>query len=222
MRLVLDVAGWPGHRTGQHVDVRLTAPDGYRAQRSYSVASAPEDPQVELVVQGLPDGEVSSYLAGDLREDDTLELRGPIGGYFVWEAGGPRPVQLVAGGSGAVPLLAMLRHHRLAGSAAPMRLLYSTRSLEDVLGREQLAEPGPHAEVTLVLSRSAPPDWAEPTGRLGPALLREHTPSPQEQPQVYVCGPTGLVEAVTSALVEQGHPTTSIRAERFGSTGGTT
>ena len=221
VRLALDVPGWPGHRAGQHVDVRLTAPDGYTAQRSYSLASAPEDPQVELVVQGLPDGEVSSYLAGELQEGDALELRGPVGGYFVWEAAGTRPVQLVAGGAGAVPLLAMLRHHRLAVSAAPMRLLYSTRSLDDVLGREQLADPGPHADVTLVLSRSAPPDWAGPTGRIGPALLREHAFAPQEQPQVYVCGPTGFVEAVTSALVEQGHPTTSIRAERFGSTGGT-
>ena len=216
MRLVLDVAGWPGHRTGQHVDVRLTAPDGYRAQRSYSVASAPEDPQVELVVQGLPDGEVSSYLAGDLREDDTLELRGPIGGYFVWEAGGPRPVQLVAGGSGAVPLLAMLRHHRLAGSAAPMRLLYSTRWLEDVLGREQLAEPGPHAEVTLVLSRSAPPDWAGPTGRVDGGLLAEHALAAEASPQVFVCGPTGFVEAVAGALVELGHVPSSIKTERFG------
>jgi ferredoxin-NADP reductase len=221
VRLALDVPDWPGHRAGQHVDVRLTAPDGYTAQRSYSLASAPEDPQVELLVQGLPDGEVSSYLASDLQEGDALELRGPIGGYFVWEAMGRRPVQLVAGGSGAVPLLAMLRHHRLSGSTAPMRLLYSTRSLEDVLGREQLADPGPHAEVTLVLSRDTPPDWTGPTGRIGPELLREHALPPQEQPQVYVCGPTGFVEAVTSALVEQGHPPTSIRAERFGSTGGT-
>jgi ferredoxin-NADP reductase len=212
--------------TGPDTGPGSTSTSGSPHRRLHGAAQllaglGPEDPQVELVVQGLPDGEVSSYLASDLQEGDALELRGPIGGYFVWEATGTRPVQLVAGGSGAVPLLAMLRHHRLSGSTAPMRLLYSTRSLEDVLGREQLADPGPHAEVTLVLSRSAPPDWTGPTGRIGPELLREHTLPPQEQPQVYVCGPTGFVEAVTSALVEQGHPPTSIRAERFGSTGGT-
>ena len=221
VRLALDVPGWPGHRAGQHVDVRLTAPDGYTAQRSYSLASAPEDPQVELVVQGLPDGEVSAYLAGELRAGDALELRGPVGGYFVWHASRGGPVQLVAGGSGAVPLLAMLRHHRLTGSDARMRLLYSARSADDVLGREQLADPGPHAEVTLVLSRDAPPGWTGPTGRIDGALLRAHALPPQGQPQVFVCGPTGFVEAVTHALVEQGHPSTAVRAERFGSTGGT-
>jgi len=221
VRLSLDVPDWPGHLAGQHVDVRLTAPDGYTAQRSYSVASAPQDPQVELVVQALPGGEVSSYLTGDLQEGDALELRGPVGGYFVWDGSGTGPVQLVAGGSGAVPLLAMLRHHRQVGSAAPLRLLYSARSLDDVLGREQLADPGPHAEVTLVLSRTAPPGWTGPTGRIDAALLREHVLPPEQAPQVYVCGPTDFVEAVTHALVEQGHPTTSIRAERFGSSGGT-
>lgn len=221
VRLVLDVPDWPGHRAGQHVDVRLTAPDGYTAQRSYSIASAPGEPGVELVVQAVDGGEVSPYLSGGLRAGDFLELRGPIGGYFVWspELGGP--VQLVAGGSGAVPLLAMLRHHRLSGSDAPMRLLYAARSQDDLVDAPLLADPGPHVEVTVVLSRSAPPGWTGPTGRIDDALLRAHALPVESRPQLFVCGPTRFVESMTTALVAQGHSPSAIKAERFGSSGGT-
>lgn len=220
---------WPGHRAGQHLDVRLTAPDGYTAQRSYSIASGPEGAHVELVVEELPDGEVSPYLSGELRAGDQLEVRGPVGGWFVWddtgESHGPggraadRPLQLVAGGSGVVPFLAMLEHHRAVGSRLPVRLLYSARTLDDVLARERLAEPDPGVAVTLVLTRSTPPGWSGPAGRVDLEALRTYTLPPEAAPRVFVCGPTGFVAAVSAALIELGHPAEALRTERFGATG---
>ncbi len=221
-RLVLDVPGWPGHLAGQHVDVRLTAEDGYRAQRSYSLASPPEDPRLHLLVERLDGGEVSPYLTDDMRPGDTLELRGPIGGWFVWSADADRatpadrvrPVQLVAGGAGVSPLLAMLDHHRRAGSATPVRLLYSARTADDVVARDLL---GPHTTVTL--TRGAPAGWPGPTGRIDGAMLGERAFPVAARPRVFVCGPTAFVEDVAAALVDLGHDPSGIRLERFGGSG---
>lgn len=215
-RLVLDVPGWPGHLAGQHLDVRLTAEDGYTAQRSYSIASGPENPHVELVVETLPDGEVSPYLTGVLRAGDELELRGPVGGYFVWHDGLGGPLQLIAGGSGVVPFLAMLEHHEAVSSKVPVRLLYSARTLEDVIAREQLTRQ----DVTIALTRAAPEAWAGITGRVDREALQNKVFSPDREPLVFVCGPTGFVEAVTSALVDLGHPPHLVKTERFGASGG--
>ena len=216
-RLSLQIDGWAGHLPGQHVDVRLTAPDGYQAQRSYSIASAPESPTVDLVVQRLEGGEVSPYLTDGLRAGDELELRGPIGGYFVWHADLDSPLQLVAGGSGVAPFLAMLDHHAAAGSAAPVRLLYSARSLDDVIDRARLER---HADrgvgVTITLTREQPPDWAGLSGRLTPEIIRRHAWPVDQRPSIFVCGPTMFVEAVADSLVEAGHPAVAIRLERFG------
>jgi len=220
-RLVLDPPAWPGHQPGQHLDVRLTAPDGYTAQRSYSIASAPEAPYVELIVDRLPDGEVSPYLTQELRPGDDLEVRGPFGGWFVWHVGLGGPLQLVAGGSGVVPFLAMLDHHRAAGSGVPVRLLYSARSLAEVFRRERLAEPDRDVRVDLALTRDAPPDWTGETGRVDGAVLSRLTFPPEAEPQVFVCGPTGFVDAIASAMIELGHPSEKIKTERFGATGGT-
>lgn len=218
--LVLDVPGWPGHRAGQHLDLRLTADDGYQARRSYSIASAPQDPHVELTVERLDDGEVSPYLVDEVRPGDALEVRGPVGGYFVWDADAAddgTPVLLVAGGSGVVPLRAMLRHHRAAGSRVPMRLLYSVRGLEDVLYRDELAAPD--LDVRLTLTRDVPADWTGYRGRIDAAMLADASWPATEHPDVFVCGPTGLVEAVAAALVELGHDPSRVRTERFGPTG---
>jgi len=220
-RLVLDPPGWPGHRPGQHLDVRLTAPDGYTAQRSYSIASAPEAPYVELIVDRLPDGEVSPYLTQELRPGDDLEVRGPFGGWFVWHVGLGGPLQLVAGGSGVVPFLAMLDHHRAAASDVPVRLLYSARSLAEVFRRERLAEPDRDVRVDLAHTRDAPPGWTGETGRVDGAVLGRLTLPPDAEPQVFVCGPTGFVDAVASAMIELGHAPEKIKTERFGATGGT-
>ncbi|MGA9160199.1 MAG: ferredoxin reductase [Actinomycetota bacterium] len=221
--IVLDVAEWPGHRAGQHVDVRLTAEDGYQAQRSYSIASAPEDPRLTLTVERLADGEVSSYLVGELRPGDTLELRGPIGGYFVWEASTGGPILLVGGGSGVVPLMSMLRHREAAGVMVGARLVYSSRSLEDVIYRDELdrltaAPDGP--EVIHTLTRSQPPGWTGYTRRVDSAMLAEVAWPASGTPRAFVCGPTPFVESVSSALVLLGYPATSVRTERFGPTGG--
>jgi ferredoxin-NADP reductase len=221
-RLLFDVPGWTGHRPGQHIDLRLTAEDGYTAQRSYSIASAPEDPRLHLLVERLEDGEVSTYLTGELRPGDVVELRGPIGGYFVWSAtddeASPavarRPVQLVAGGAGVSPFLAMLDHQRRAGSPTPVRLLYSVRTLDDVLGRDTL---GP--ETTITLTRGAPADWRGPTGRIDAAMLEGWTFPPTAGPRVFVCGPTYFVESVATALVDLGHAPSAVRLERFGASG---
>jgi ferredoxin-NADP reductase len=221
--LLLAAPEWPGHRAGQHVDVRLTADDGYQAQRSYSIASAPEDEHLALTVERLEDGEVSSYLAEALVPGDKLELRGPIGGYFVWEAGLENPVLLVAGGSGIVPLMAMARHRARAGSSAPMRLLYSARTIDDVIYRkelEALAGEQDGFEPILTLTRDQPSDWNGYARRIDAELLAEVAWPASEDPLAFVCGPTAFVETAASALVELGLPAHRIKTERFGPTGG--
>jgi ferredoxin-NADP reductase len=219
--IVLDPPEWRGHRAGQHVDVRLTAEDGYQAQRSYSIASAPEDEHLAITVERLEDGEVSPYLADELRPGDTLELRGPIGGYFVWEEPFGGPLLLLAGGSGVVPLRSMLRHHTSTRSAIPVRLLYSSRSLAEVIYRDELAAlaGSDDVEIHLTLTREAPEGWSGYRRRVDSALLREVAWPPQERPLVYVCGPTAFVETAASALVELGHEAERIKTERFGPTG---
>ena len=216
--IALDLPDWPGHRAGQHVDVRLTAEDGYQAQRSYSIASAPEDDDLVLTVEEIADGEVSPYLVEELRAGDALELRGPIGGYFVWEASLGGPLLLLAGGSGVVPLRAMLRHHLAAGSDAPLRLLYSARSLDDVIYRNELMSvpDGAEIDVRFTLTRSQPAGWEGYRGRVDEKLLEEVAWPPSEQPLVYICGPNGFVEAAASALVALGHDPARVKTERFG------
>jgi ferredoxin-NADP reductase len=223
--LILDIPQWPGHRAGQHVDVRLVAEDGYQAQRSYSIASAPAEGTVALTVERLDDGEVSPYLCDVLHPGDGVEVRGPIGGYFVWEAARKGPLLLVGGGSGVVPLMAKLRQHARSGPAAraevPVRLLYSARTLDDVIYRaelEQLADP-PHVEVAITLTREAPPDWSGYHRRIDRAMLEAVSWPPSAEPNVYVCGPTPLVESVATLLVELGHTASRVRTERFGPTG---
>jgi len=220
--VVLDPPAWPGHRAGQHVDVRLTAEDGYQAERSYSIASAPEDDHLVLTVERLDDGEVSPYLVDELRPGDELELRGPVGGYFVWEASLGGPLLLLAGGSGVVPLRAMLRHHRAVGSTVPARLLYSARSLEDVIYRHELMGMADDGEIDIrfTLTRAQPPGWSGYGRRIDRELLEEVAWTPAEGPLVYVCGPTAFVEAAATALVELGHDPGRIKTERFGPTGG--
>jgi ferredoxin-NADP reductase len=222
--LVLAVPGWPGHRPGQHVDVRLTADDGYQAQRSYSIASSPDDPeQVALTVERIEGGEVSPYLVDDLAEGDQLELRGPIGGYFIWDVEVGGPLLLVAGGSGVCPLMAMIRHRAARGSRVPARLLYSSRSLEDVIYRaelDRLAGRGDGLEVVHTLTRSRPSDWNGYARRIDRDMLAEVAFPPQQRPLCMVCGPTPLVEAVAQTLVELGHPPDRVKTERFGPTGG--
>ena len=221
--LFLDAPGWEGHKAGQHVDVRLTAEDGYQAQRSYSIASAPEDGRLALCVERLDDGEVSPYLTDELRVGDKLELRGPIGGWFTWEAREGGPLLLVAGGSGIAPLMAMIRHRAAARSNAPTRLLYSSRSREDAIYAEELerlvAEDGA-LEVFHTLTRSQPPGWTGYSRRIDKEMLEAVAPSPEEQPLAFVCGPTPLVETVATVLVELGHDPAGVKTERFGPTGG--
>lgn len=216
--LRLNVAGWPGHQAGQHVDVRLTAQDGYQAQRAYSIASAPEHPDVTLTVDRVDDGEVSPYLVDEIAEGDELELRGPVGGYFTWRASQGGPLLLVGGGSGFVPLMAILRHRAAAGSTAPTAALLSTRSLDDVFYREELAKLGADPTLRLVqtFTRTPPPGWRGRTRRVDAAMLAEVGFAPGAAPFIYVCGPTRFVEAVASALAGQGHPPERIRTERFG------
>jgi ferredoxin-NADP reductase len=204
-----------GHRAGQHVDVRLTAEDGYQAQRSYSIASAPEDEHLELTIERLDDGEVSPYLTDELRPGDLLELRGPIGGYFAWDEADGGPLLLVAGGSGVVPLRAILRHHAAVDSDVPVRLLYSARTLGDVIYREELDES---ADVRFTLTREHPDGWSGYTRRIDRARLDEVSWPPDDEPLVYVCGPTPFVEAAAAALVASGHAPERIKTERFGPT----
>jgi ferredoxin-NADP reductase len=220
--IVLDLPGWPGHRAGQHVDIRLTADDGYQAQRSYSIASAPDDELLALTIERLDDGEVSPYLTDVLEPGDELELRGPIGGYFVWEASLPGPLQLIAGGSGIVPLRAMLRHWAAADRPVPVRVLYSARSLDDAIYREELLGLAAYDEVDLriALTRAWPAGWSGHRGRIDRALVDAAAWPPRERPRIYVCGPTAFVEAAAELLVESGHRPDSIRTERFGPTGG--
>jgi len=219
--IVFDVPDWPGHRAGQHVDVRLTADDGYQAQRSYSIASAPDGTRIELTVERLEDGEVSPYLTDELRRGDQIELRGPVGGYFVWEPAQGGPLLLVAGGSGVVPLMAMIRLRASAGSAADTRLLFSSRGWDDIIYRDELEElEGDGLRVVHTLTRSRPPGWTGYARRIDAEMLAEVGPSPAERPHVYVCGPTPFVEAVAVTLVELGHDPERIKTERFGPTGG--
>jgi ferredoxin-NADP reductase len=221
--LVFDVPHWPGHLAGQHVDVRLTAEDGYQAQRSYSIASPPEDPRVTLTVERLSDGEVSPYLVGEVRVGDKVELRGPIGGYFVWTAGEDRPLLLIAGGSGIVPLMAMIRHHAAAGSKAPVRLLYSSRSIEAVIYRDELdhvAAQNNNLVIAHTLTRSQPPGWAGYSRRIDREMLTQVAWPKRDAPDVFVCGPTAFVETASGLLVESGYDAPWIRTERFGATGG--
>jgi ferredoxin-NADP reductase len=220
--LVLEVPGWPGHAAGQHVDIRLTAEDGYQAQRSYSIASAPETPELELTVERIDDGEVSPYLTEDARPGDGFELRGPIGGYFVWRPGGAEPILLVGGGSGLVPLMAMLRHRRDTGDETDARLLLSERTLEDVIYRDELEDlASGSVQVGITLTRGeAPPGWEGWTRRIDRDMLTELGPEPSLRPRAYVCGPTPFVEEAARLLVELGHEPARVHTERFGPTGG--
>jgi ferredoxin-NADP reductase len=219
--LRLDVPDWPGHLPGQHIDVRLTAEDGYQAQRSYSIASAPGAPALELTVERLDDGEVSPYLCDELRPGDSLELRGPIGGYFVWEPSRGGPVFLVAGGSGVVPFRAMLRHLVDQDGEVAATLLLSSRSWDDVIYRDELERlDGASIRVVHTLTRAQPEGWTGYGRRVDETMLAEVGPPAAEQPHIYVCGPTPFVEAVATALVELGHDPVRVRTERFGPTGG--
>jgi ferredoxin-NADP reductase len=221
--LVLEVSGWEGHRAGQHVDVRLRAPDGYTAQRSYSVASAPEDGRVVLTVDRLDDGEVSTYLTDELMVGDMVELRGPVGGWFVWEARDGGPLLLVGGGSGVVPLMAMIRHRAAVGSGVPTRLLLSSRSYEEIIYREELdsLSAGDEAlEVFHTLTRSRPEGWTGYDRRIDADMLAEVSWPPERRPLAFVCGPTSFVEAAATALVSLGHDPAGVKTERFGATGG--
>ena len=218
--LRLDVPDWPGHLPGQHVDVRLTAEDGYQAQRSYSIASQPGTP-IELTVELIDDGEVSPYLTEELRVGDRFELRGPVGGYFVWEPSRGGPLFLVAGGSGVVPFRAMLRQLTGEGGGVQATLLNSSRSWEDVIYRDELsALATDDIRVIHTLTRSQPEGWDGYSRRVDAAMLAETGPGPDARPNVYVCGPTPFVEAVADALVELGHDPATVRTERFGPTGG--
>jgi ferredoxin-NADP reductase len=217
--LELAVPDWPDHRAGQHLDVRLTAEDGYQAQRSYSIASAPGE-RPAITVERLEDGEVSPYLVDEVREGDRFEVRGPIGGYFVWDASEAGPVLLVAGGSGVVPLMAMARHRAREGGQAPMRLLYSSRTLEDVIYREELdALAGDGFDVVHTLTREHPPGWTGYARRIDPELLGEVAWPASDEPRVYVCGSTRFVDAAADGLVGLGYDPGWIRTERFGATG---
>jgi ferredoxin-NADP reductase len=210
--LVLDVDGWEGHRAGQHVDVRLTADDGYQAERSYSIASGPDDGKLELTVELIEDGEVSPYLVGELHHGDTFELRGPIGGWFAWDPAEGGPLLLVGGGSGVVPLRSMLRARP---ADVPARLIYSARTLEDVIYRDELEALGD--DVVLTLTREQRDGIR--SGRVDADLLREAGFAPEQEPRIFVCGPTPFVEAVASEFVELGHPPERVKTERFGPTG---
>ncbi|HYX84732.1 MAG TPA: ferredoxin reductase [Gaiellales bacterium] len=221
--LILDAPGWPGHLAGQHVDVRLTAEDGYQAQRSYSIASAPENERLAVTVERLADGEVSPYLVDEVRIGDRIELRGPIGGYFVWRAADGGPVLLVAGGSGIVPLMAMIRHRAAAASRAPFRLLSSSRSLEHAIYRDELdglAARGDGLESFATLTRTQPPGWAGYNRRVDDAMLREVAWPAADGATAFVCGPTGFVEAAAAGLVGLGYDPVRVKTERFGPTGG--
>jgi ferredoxin-NADP reductase len=218
--LVFGVAGWPGHLAGQHVDVRLTAEDGYSTQRSYSIASATDSERIELTVQRVADGEVSPYLTQVMEVGDQLELRGPVGGWFVWRPADTGPVLLVAGGSGIVPLMAMVRARRTAHSRAPFRLVYSVRDPDSRLYQPELRVADPGVDITYAYTRSAPEGFGRPPGRISPTDLSSAGWPPVFEPTCYVCGPTGFVEAAADLLVGLGHDPRRIRTERFGPTGG--
>jgi ferredoxin-NADP reductase len=220
--LVLDVPDWPGHRAGQHVDIRLTADDGYQAQRSYSIGSAPEDDGVEITVEDLADGEVSPYLTEVVRPGDQFEVRGPIGGYFTWSVEQGGPIMLVGGGSGLVPLMAMLRHRQAHGSTADVRVLISARAPDRAPYADAVAALGPREglRVEYTYTRMPPEGWSGWARRVDADMLLELGPPPADEPRCFVCGPTPFVERVTGLLVEAGHEPARIHAERFGASGG--
>jgi ferredoxin-NADP reductase len=216
----LVVPGWPGHRAGQHLDVRLTAEDGYQAERSYSIASAPGEP-LAITVERLDDGEVSPYLTEELRTGDEMAVRGPIGGYFVWDGDSDRgtPLLLVGGGSGVVPLRSILRHRQRIGASTPTRLLYSARSIGDVIYRQELDGYHDGVEVIYTLTRTQPPGWTGHSGRVDAALLADVAWPVSQDPLTFVCGPTSFVEAVATSLVGLGYQPGRVKTERFGATG---
>lgn len=216
--LIFSVPGWPGNHAGQHVDVRLTAPDGYQATRSYSIASVGLGDEVELAIERLPDGEVSPFLVDDLELGDPVELHGPLGGWFVWQPEETRPVQLIGGGSGVVPLVAMMRAHASSGSTTPMQLLYSLRTPDDAYFRDELTERAATTPTTWHYTRTVPQGWSRAPGRLTRDDLESTTVPAEHEPLTYVCGPTGFVEAVARGLIDLGHEPGSIRTERFGGT----
>jgi ferredoxin-NADP reductase len=221
--LVLRVPGWPGHLAGQHVDVRLTGEDGYQAQRSYSIGSAPEAPHLALTVECIQDGEVSPYFVTEVQPGDQFELRGPIGGYFVWTAALGGPLFLIAGGSGIVPLMAMLRHRSAVGSTLPAVLVYSSRAFEDIIYREELdrlAAKGDGLTVVHTLTRERPAGWKGGTRRIDRSMLAEVGFPASARPRIFICGPTSLVESAGQLLLELGHERDLIKTERFGPTGG--
>jgi ferredoxin-NADP reductase len=215
-KLVLQVPGWPGSLPGQHVDVRLTAPDGYQAVRSYSLASTGPSQQIELGIERLPDGEVSPYLVDIAEIGDAVEVRGPLGGWFIWRPGDPRPVQLIAGGSGVVPFVAMLRARASAPSDAPFRLLYSVRSTSAAMYRDDLTQPPDGTTVEWIYTRAAPPGSSRPVGRLNARDLESLVLSVDSEPMIYICGSTGFAEYVSQLLIERGHPASMIKIERYG------
>ena len=225
--LILDVPDWTTHLAGQHVDVRLTAEDGYQAQRSYSIASPPEDKHPMLTVERIENGEVSPYLIDELRVGDRIELRGPIGGYFVWDARDEKndgsPLFLAAGGSGIAPLMAMLRHRANSGTTVPTRLLYSSRSDEEIIYREELDRLSANdssLRVIHTLTRRHPPNWMGYGRRIDLAMVADSAWPPAEKPLAFICGPTALVETVANYLLELGYEPERIMTERFGPTGG--
>ena len=220
--LVLDVPGWPGHRPGQHVDVRLTADDGYQAQRSYSVASEPETARLMLTVELIEGGEVSPYLTSDIRSGDKFELRGPIGGYFVWTVAIGGPLFLVAGGSGIAPLMSMLRYRAAAKSTSPVLLLYSSRALEDIIYREELDQMAARNDgltVIYTLTRRQPAGWTGGARRIDRSMLASVGASVTARPKIFICGPTSLVESAAQSLLELGYERNLVKTERFGPTG---
>ncbi|MBZ4020410.1 ferredoxin reductase [Streptomyces purpurogeneiscleroticus] len=217
--LVFEVPGWPGHLAGQHVDVRLTAEDGYSTQRSYSLASAPEGESVELTVQRFKEGEVSPYLTDELAVGDVVELRGPVGGWFVWRPEQKEPILLVGGGSGLVPLMAMIRMRRAVASRTPFRLVYSVRSPEHQLFTAELRRDDPGLDKTYLYTRLTPPQWPRPPGQITASDLSSTGWPPDFEPTCYVCGPTGFVEKAAGLLVALGHHPARIRTERFGPSG---
>ena len=219
--VVLQVPGWPGHAAGQHVDIRLTAEDGYTASRSYSIASVADGELVEVTVERLDDGEVSPYLVDVAAPGDRLEVRGPVGGWFVWRPEQAEPVLLVGGGSGVVPLMSMVRRHGAFGSSAPLRLVYSLRDPDATLYRDELAGLASDGlSLTYVYTRRTPEGWPRPPGRLDAGLLAASAFPPADSPTSYVCGPTGFVETVADLLVAAGHDQRRVRTERFGPSGG--
>ena len=221
--ITFEVSAWAGHRAGQHVDIRLTADNGYQAQRSYSIASpAGCAPHVELTIERISDGEVSPFLTEELRAGDTIELRGPIGGYFTWDPAISSPLMLIAGGSGVVPLMSMLRTRYQVGSKIPARLVYSSRSAEDIIYRDELDELAANRDgfyLVHTLTRGAPAGWEGQTRRVDRDMLAECGFQPAQEPRIFVCGPTSFVETVADQLVGLGHGESAIKTERFGPTG---